>query len=134
MYCKHLRVRTKKGQKYLYCVELRQVIILTNCQKCLKTQPRAYKPIKKVSKKRILVKKDIYSLVNERDKNKCRLCGKTNIELHHIYYRSERKDLINEPLNCIMLCTSCHQLVHSDKHYWQQKLLKMNGVENLWTK
>ena len=75
--------------------------------------------INKVSKKRIFVKKEIYDEVFKRDKGKCRLCGNTNIQLHHIIYRSENKNLINEPNNCIMLCVSCHEKVHKNKHYWQ---------------
>jgi hypothetical protein len=41
------------------------------------------------------------------------------LALHHIVYRSEDKKLINEPTNCIMLCKYHHDLVHSNKHYWQ---------------
>lgn len=74
-------------------------------------------------KKREIVSKETYEEVNERDKGRCRLCGLfNNLQLHHIQYRSERKDLINEPSNCIMLCINCHHLVHSNKHKWQEKL------------
>lgn len=75
--------------------------------------------------KRIIVADKTYDAVYERDKGRCRLCGSTNIQLHHIVYRSESKELINEPTNCIMLCTSCHQKVHSNKHEWQPKLKEM---------
>ena len=50
---------------------------------------------------------------------------KGKIELHHVRYRSERKDLINEPNNCVCLCTFHHQLVHSNKKKYQPLLLKM---------
>ena len=85
------------------------------------------KPIKNVSKNRIFVKKEIYDKVYERDKGKCRLCGSNQIELHHIVYRSENNNLINEPTNCIMLCTKHHRLVHSNKHDWQPKLKELIG-------
>lgn len=80
------------------------------------------KPQKK-KKKRILVTSDTYNKVYERDKGRCQLCGTyNNLQLHHIVYRSENRKLINEPSNCIMLCMNCHNLVHSNKHKWQEKL------------
>ena len=86
------------------------------------------KPIKKVSNKRITVTEETYNKVMQRDKYKCRLLDCTcngGLELHHIRYRSEAKDLINEPTNCIMLCNRHHRLVHSNKHYWQPILKEM---------
>lgn len=85
---------------------------------------------KNTKKKRIIVKDDIYSKVAERDKYSCRLCGKKNIELHHIVYRSEDKSKINDINNCIMLCTEHHQMVHSNKKKWQPILKKMVGEIN----
>jgi 5-methylcytosine-specific restriction endonuclease McrA len=81
--------------------------------------------LKPISKKRVCVSKKTYNEVYERDKGCCRLCNKTNIELHHVYYRSERKDLIDKPSNCIMLCFDCHKLVHSNKKKYQPLLLKL---------
>ena len=62
----------------------------------------------------------------QRDKYKCRLCGTPfNLNEHHIVYKSEDRKLINEPTNLIVLCTKCHALVHSNKHYWQPILKEM---------
>ena len=86
------------------------------------------KPIKKVSKKRKFVSKETYDKVFERDKRKCRLQSSYcngKLELHHIIYRSEDKNLIDEPSNCIMLCTAHHQLVHSNKKLWQHQLQEL---------
>ena len=83
--------------------------------------------MKNKSNKRITVLKETYDYVIKRDNYSCRLCGSTNwIQLHHIYYRSQRKDLINDIENCIMLCDDCHRLVHSNKKKWQPILLEMN--------
>jgi len=122
MYCKYL---SKCLNGKLKCKLLKQVITLDKCKNCLNFIVEANKPIKKVSKKRIFVKKQIYDIVYERDKGKCRLCENTQVELHHIIYKSENKNLINEPTNCIMLCTKHHKLVHSNKHYWQPILKEM---------
>lgn len=79
------------------------------------------------TKKRITVSKEVYNAVIQRDNYSCRLCGSTNwLQLHHIFYRSERKDLINDIDNCIMLCENCHRIVHSNKKKWQPILLEMN--------
>ena len=129
--CKNL---SKKLNGTLQCKITKSNISYQTCNKnCSNFILVKNKGIKKVGSKRIFVSKETYQKVFERDKGKCRLCGNTNIELHHIKYRSERKDLINEPSNCIMLCTEHHRLVHSNKHYWQPKLIEMIG-ENKWTK
>lgn len=123
MYCKNLS-KTLKGD--LRCKLSKTITYIDECKKCLEFEPRVNKPIKKVSNKRIFVKKEIYEEVFKRDKGKCRLCGTSlNLHLHHIVYRSEDKNLINEPTNCIMLCARCHRLVHSNKHYWQSILKEM---------
>lgn len=127
MYCKYLskclngKIKCKLSKTY--------ISYNTDCENCLKRILVKNKPIKKVSNKRIFVKKEIYDEVYERDKGKCRLKDITcngELELHHIVYRSEDKSLINEPSNCIMLCTKHHKEVHSNKHYWQPILKKIN--------
>lgn len=127
MSCKHL---SKCLNGKLRCKLLKQQIILAQCKECLNFEPRKNLAIKKCSVKRIKVKDEVYNAVLERDKY-CQLqlesCCEGGLELHHILYRSERKDLINDVDNCIMLCVKHHDLVHSDKHYWQPKLMKMIG-------
>ena len=130
MYCKYLS-KSLKGN--LRCKLLKTITYIDKCKKCLKFEPRVNKPIKKVSNKRITVTEETYNKVMQRDKGKCRLAHVTyngvscygGLELHHIKYRSEAKDLINEPTNCICLCTAHHKLVHSNKHYWQPILKEM---------
>lgn len=129
--CIHMKLRHKKGQVYYYCTNKRAVIDFKQCNSCLNKEYKKVskmvvkKPIKKVSKKRITVSKETYDEVYERDKGCCRLCGNNSIQLHHIRYRSESKDLIDVPSNCIMLCLKCHKLVHSNKKKYQPILLNM---------
>ena len=131
MYCKYL---SKSLNGKIKCrLYKRYIISLFECKSCSDLIYKANKPIKKVSNKRIAVTKETYNKVIQRDKYKCRLAHVTyngiscngGLELHHIRYRSEAKDLINEPTNCIMLCTAHHKLVHSNKHYWQPILKEM---------
>lgn len=133
--CVNLKIRTKKGVKYFYCSRRKAVVSFEECKCCLnkeykKTSKIAVKTrIKPISKKRVFVSKKTYSIVLEECKDfegnyRCMYCNCINaLQLHHIRYRSERKDLIDEPNNCIMLCESCHKLVHSNKRKYQPILL-----------
>lgn len=57
-------------------------------------------------------------------KGKCGLCGiQRELELHHIKGRG--KELTDNPKYCVMLCQKCHQKVHSNKKYWQPRLMKL---------
>lgn len=55
----------------------------------------------------------------------CVLCGKKGTEIHHIIYRSEDKNKIDDLENLILLCMNCHKKVHENKKYWQTRLLKI---------
>ena len=131
--CVNLRIRSKKGEKYCFCVRRKATVERNECFGCSyrefkKTSKIAVKTrLKPISKKRVCVSKKTYNEVYERYKGCCQfpLCGKPNIELHHIYYRSERKDLIDDPSNCIMLCNEHHKLVHSNKKKYQPILLEI---------
>lgn len=141
--CVNLRCRRKKGQIYFYCVRKRVVVERKECFGCLdrKIKKTAKKPLKTriraVSKKRETVSEKTYNIVLDRSRDKeavphCQFCGAVdNLQLHHVYYRSERKDLIDDPNNCLMLChrdfskNKCHSLVHNNKKKYQPILLNI---------
>ena len=129
MYCKNLLKRQRQKKTVFYCKKNKRYIdIFFHCQNCSDFNLVRNKPIKKVSNKRITVTEETYNKVMQRDKYKCVMLNyecKGKIELHHVQYRSERKDLINEPNNCVCLCTFHHKLVHSNKKKYQPILLKM---------
>lgn len=82
MYCKYL---SKSLNGNLRCKLSKTITYIDKCKKCLKFEPRANKPIKKVSNKKITVTEETYNKVMQRDKYKCRLCGTSlNLHLHHI--------------------------------------------------
>lgn len=65
--------------------------------------------------------KGLKALVRKRDNYACRLCFATeNLHVHHIRYRSEGGPDHEE--NLILLCLSCHELVHSNKRLYQPAL------------
>ena len=129
MYCKDLLKRQRQTKIVLYCRKHKRYIsLLSECKNCSDFEIKRNKPIKKVSNKRITVTEETYNKVMQRDNYKCVMLNyecKGKIELHHVRYRSERKDLINEPNNCVCLCTFHHKLVHSNKKKYQPILLKM---------
>ena len=139
--CLYLRYRRKQSKMYCYCTKKRAVIESFECKGCnnkeyKKVVKMAVKTkIKPVSKKRITVSKKTYDEVFERCNGVCAICGTNqNLEYHHIYYRSERKDLIDDPNNGIMLCgefaNNCHKgKAHKNKRYWQPILLKIVNKE-----
>lgn len=59
--------------------------------------------------------------VKRRDKG-CRWCGTTeNLNIHHVFYRSEGG--ADTPRNLITLCATCHLKAHSNKKKYQPILL-----------
>lgn len=126
--CSYLKIRQKKGEIYYYCTNKRHNVNKWCYRECEDKKYKLPKPIKKVSKKKITVSEETYRIVYERDKGICQLHDKKcqgRIEAHHILYRSQRKDLIDEPTNLILLCTYHHKLVHRNKKKWQPILREM---------
>ena len=139
--CLHLKLRTKKGKRYFYCSRKRAVIEITDCYSCINKEYKKVARmanrtrIKPVSKKRITVSSKTYNEVYERCNGVCVICGTTQcLEYHHIHYRSERPDLIDDPDNGIMLCgefaNNCHKgKAHKNKKYWKPILLNIVNKE-----
>lgn len=134
--CKHL----KQGFGKLKCTKLKKEITWSDCKNCeFKEYKKVeYKTIKRVSKKRITVSKETYEIVYNESKGRCALCNNIdNLQLHHILYRSERKDLIDEPSNCVMLChqdfskNKCHGVVHKNKKKYKPLLLAIKKRPNI---
>ena len=129
--CRNLRIRTKKGVKYFFCVRRKAEIERKECFSCLNRELKnvAKKPlktrIKPISKKRVCVSEKTYEIVLERCEGKCAICGTyRNLHLHHIDGRGKNKT--DNPDNCIMLCNHCHlEVVHKNNKYWKKKLKEM---------
>ena len=82
---------------------------------------------KKKKHQRETVSDATYKAVYERDKGRCRLCGKSQyLQLHHINGRG--KDLTNKIDNCIMLCGHCHlEVVHKENGKYRKILNEIIG-------
>ena len=134
--CIHL----KQGFGKHKCTKLKKEITWGDCKNCSnKTYKerkliKVNKPIKKVSKNRVIVSDKTYNIVYQESKGRCALCRAVdNLQYHHILYRSERKDLIDEPSNGLMLChqdfsvNKCHRVVHNNKKKYQSMLLDIKA-------
>jgi 5-methylcytosine-specific restriction endonuclease McrA len=56
----------------------------------------------------------VQSLIRERDKYKCRICGDASsfLHVHHIYYQNGLKAWEYDHDSMITLCESCHEFAH----------------------
>lgn len=146
MSCQFCKVRTKKGQKYLYCQCHRHVITYNDCHDCLDksfksmTGLKVNKPltskssVKKVSRYRQSVSDKVYDFVLSRCQNKCSLCGSSGpLQLHHIHGRSKTRT--NDVDNCVMLCASCHlEKVHKNQKLYRPILDDIVKKQNEYIK
>lgn len=61
----------------------------------------------------------IRKTILKRDKNKCKLCPKTNdLAVHHIDYNKKN----NKEINLITLCHNHHSQTNHNRDYWQNLL------------
>lgn len=130
MYCTNLKIKQKKGKKFLYCNLLKQEITYDNCKCCANKEfkikkctvnkkncakydfPVKRKPIK--GKKHKLTKATEISMkvkriVWERDDHKCIFCGQTvplNCANSHVIKRSQLG--MGIPENLVTACVECH--------------------------
>ena len=123
--CVFKRIRSKKYKKYFYCTKLKKEITNEDCRLCQEKEYKKHKTnVKNNNKKK--VSKETYELVLKESQGRCALCGKEtiNLDLHHIEFRSERPDLIDEPSNCIMLCNGFENNCHLGKAHKEKKKYK----------
>ena len=154
MQCKNLRIRSKKGNKFIYCNLLKKEIAFNSCKDCEHKEYKIVKfttnqkftinqkycansksntqlnqkhcaKIKPISKKREFVSKETYNIVFNRCNGRCAICGSyKDLQLHHINGRGKGKT--DNPNNCIILCRTCHlDKVHMNNKYWRKELNKM---------
>jgi hypothetical protein len=63
-----------------------------------------------MSKKKKQIRENFRNEVFSRDKNKCRKCGKTAVDAHHITDRNEMPNGGYVKENGISLCADCHAI------------------------
>ncbi len=116
--CINLKLRTKKGVKYFYCVRKRAVVELKSCFSC------SYKEMKKVAKmtsktrlrarakkqsertKQVSISDKVKKIVYERDNGLCIFCHNPGLPESHFIKRSHNGLGIEE--NIFTACRTCH--------------------------
>lgn len=132
MICKHITKRTRNRKPYLYCRTLKKVITFDECKKCLKNEPRDYKPINRRTSKQAKLERD-------RDKGLiksgiCQNCGRYSYKLdpHEIYGGSNRKrSILNNFV--VLLCRNCHdneKVVEKLRKEYQKKYEENHTTED----
>ena len=118
MNCKHLKYRTKKGIKYIYCSLQKKEINFDICRECLQkeyktknTKSSFYKCKKHKTTKATEIPLKVKKVVWERDKHCCIYCHKP-VSLYfansHYIKRSQLGKGIEE--NVVTACYNCHYL------------------------
>lgn len=129
--CIHLK--NKKGKPF--CKLLNKEIEFSNCSGCDNKeykQQKSYKPkkvyeIKQRTYKQAKAEKERYSILTD-DLEHCIICGKTPVNLHEIFFGSNRHNSIKHG-TVIPLCTAQHHKsnvegIHADKEldlFWKKK-------------
>lgn len=109
--CINLRIRSKKGIKYGYCIKFKKEVSMF-C-KCKSIEYKQYKTIiKRTTKQSKLDKSRTVSLFTD-DLNICYLCGLKKNHLHEVFYGRNRVNSIKYGL-FIPVCEKCHRKCHND--------------------
>jgi 5-methylcytosine-specific restriction endonuclease McrA len=58
----------------------------------------------------------------------CEMCGKKSVDIHHVWARSVKSELVNEISNLMALCRSCHQEYGDKKQHRQMLQDKHNEI------
>lgn len=109
--CINLRVRSKKGIKYGYCLKLKKEVSIF-C-KCKNIEYKQYKSItNRTTKQSKLDKSRTVSLFTD-NLNVCYLCGCKKEHLHEVFFGRNRVNSIRYGL-FIPVCEKCHRKCHND--------------------
>ena len=84
MNCKYYKTRTKKYNKYGYCIKYKKEVSLF-CKGCEEIEYKEYKSINKRTTKKAKAEKDRFSLFTS-NLNICIVCSKHKKHLHEVFF------------------------------------------------
>ncbi|MCI8654555.1 MAG: hypothetical protein HFJ48_01590 [Clostridia bacterium] len=91
MQCIHLKIRTKKYEKYIYCKQKKKKIEFKECKTCKYIEYKKIKELKKKSNKLKSLESKRYSIITNNLKI-CYICRtKKKEDLHEIFGGSNRQ-------------------------------------------
>lgn len=108
MKCVNFRIRTKKYQKYFYCIFKKKKIQLRECASCINKEYKIQKELKKKSKKLKKLEDKRFSIITDNLKI-CYVCNMNKKDdLNEIFEGKNRQMSIKYGL-VIPICRKCHQ-------------------------
>lgn len=114
MKCRHLKVRSEKYEKYLYCSKEKEKITYKDCVSCEKKEYKKIKEIQKQSKKQRKLETKRFSIITG-NLNVCYICSRRKKDdLHEIFGGSNRKKSMQWG-TVIPICRECHDRWEYDK-------------------
>lgn len=109
--CINLRVRSKKGLKYGYCLKLKKEVPIF-C-KCKNIEYKQFKSLNnRTTRQSKLENSRTVSLFTD-NLNVCYLCGYKKEHLHEVFFGRNRVNSIKYGL-FIPVCEKCHRKCHKD--------------------
>jgi hypothetical protein len=137
--CIHLRIRSKKYNKYSYCIKNKKEITFEDCQNCKykeykKVKPLVAKtPLKQRSSKQNKLERNRYSIFTD-NFDKCIECPNVKnlkVDKHEIFRGRNRLNSIKWGL-VIPLCRGCHNDPEIERK-WRlkgyNKFVELHGKE-----
>lgn len=127
--CKYFRVRSKKYQKYFYCLKLKKKIDVEKCSTCEYKDYKIQKKLKTRSKKINKLERNRTSILTN-DEEHCFLCNRKikQVNRHEIFFGRNRKQSMEYGL-VVYLCDDCHTISNLSVHnnYFTDLKLKQLG-------
>ena len=128
--CVHLKIRTKKGKKYLYCDFYKKILEQGDCYGCDNREYKKYAALKKQSKAQKKKESKRFSLFTD-DMSICIECGKLSNDKHECIGGCNRNNSIEYGL-VVPFCRKCH-CDNAIKNKWlikaQEKFVELYGYE-----
>jgi len=144
MNCVHLKIKSKKYNKYFYCNVRKEQIIYSECRICKDKKYKSYKNLKKTPIKKTNNKKSNRSKATDitrqvkltvflRDNGKCVVCGNSINVMPNAHYISRQNGGLGIEENIVTLCTEltenkCHRKydfgTKEEQEYCRNKIKK----------
>ena len=113
--CKNLRIRSKKGKLYGYCILLKKEVSIY-C-KCDAIEYKEQKTLKKATYSHFKKEKERFSIIYQ-DLTKCAECGSKigHIDKNEVYEGSKRSVSMENGF-VVPFCIKCHDRFHNDREF-----------------
>lgn len=132
MKCKNIRIRSRKYQKYYYCMRKKQEIDISNCYNCSYKEYKQYRKMNQKSKKLRQLEDNRTSIITE-DMEHCYLCQKMmkkhEVNKHEVFFGTGNRIQSMKYGLIVPLCNNCHTIDNLSVHnnYFTDIKLKQLG-------